>query len=132
MARVTLMPRPHGQSEEYRFFKNAETGTTFKAKQALAKNMLDQPMLRLSLSEIGSDGKAVLDENGNVPVYWWTHVFTQDELASPTFDPETALAEALDAAVNDKERDVLSRKRLDEMSAKWKTNEPLAVTKGAK
>lgn len=121
------LPRPADQSTDYRFFKNETTGHDFKAKHVLSSNMLNQPTLSITLTESDAGGKAIPNADGNIHVYTHNHIFTQAELADPTFDPELRLGQVLATAITEKEKDITARAALKAMGEKWGTSQALRV-----
>jgi hypothetical protein len=128
MPKIVNIPRPASQSSEYRFLKNTDTNNNFKVKHELRTNPRAEPMLAVSVSQVDTDGKAIVDANGEPLIYWHTHAFTPVELTDLDFNAETRLAIILDTAIAEKERELTARKNLDALSAKWNTATPLKLS----
>lgn len=114
MAKVKSIARPKGQSPDYKFFKNDETGSTFKAKVAQDENIAKQPVIRVSVSQTDATGKAILAEGATEPdIVWHTHVVTQEEMRDPSFDPDARFAAIMDAVITDQENIMRSKEKLN-------------------
>lgn len=119
MTKLKLIDRPEGKSEDYLFFLNEETGTIFKAKQTMATNSADQPMLIVTISPVDADNKALRNGADRPDIFRHEHVLTQAELTDPDFDPEVTMAGVLTFAIANKEAELAARQKAADFTAGW-------------
>ncbi len=82
MTKIANAPRPKDQRDAYRFFKETESGQEFKSL-VVTDSVGGDPILKVSVSKVDENGKAVLDEKGEPIVVWHSHTFTPGELQNP-------------------------------------------------
>lgn len=119
MPKLKKTARPAGQSAEYLFVENQDSGRRFKVKQELRTTAAGQLNLSVTLSPVDADGKALLDPAGSPDVTPHSHTFTQVELSDPAFDAEARVAEIIDGLVSSKEAEIKGRDAVAGVVSKW-------------
>lgn len=131
MAKLKNEKRPTGQSADYRFVRNDESGRAFKAKHALATDAKGKPALIITISPVGEDGHALPNEGGLPDVSSHSHTFTDVELSAKDFDLEARVASILAVAVDAKEQELKSRESIQAFGEKWRGEAALRIEKTA-
>lgn len=111
MPKIKDQKRPAGAAKGFRFFKNEETGNSFKAKHETRINERGDPVLAVAIHPA--------DAPDDAEPFWHTHTFTKEELIDPAFDPEARLASIIDTAVEQKETHTKNINKLKSMTEKW-------------
>ncbi len=129
MADINLenAPRPDGQRDYYRFFRNAETGQAYKAKHEPRTAFDGSPALCISVSPVDAEGKALRDPRGEPDVYYLTHTFTAVELADPDFNLEERVSAILHTAIGAKEEQLGVRTALVDLGSIWSSSKPIPL-----
>lgn len=127
MVKIVNAARPKGQREEYRFFKETESGQEFKslAETGVAGN---DPVLKVSVSQVDADGNAMVDADGIAIVAWHSHTFTPVELENPAFNAEERLAAILTTSIGAYQVAKKSREKVDALKAAWGGAKALKLT----
>lgn len=127
MVKIANAPRPKDQREDYRFFKETKSGDKFKS---LAETDIVgiNPVLKVSVSQVDAEGKAMVDTDGNAIVSWHSHTFTPIELEDPDFDPEKRLTFVLTTIIEAYQTAKNNREKIDKLKAAWTGTKALDMT----
>lgn len=122
---LTGAKRPAGQSKDYQFFTNGETGQTWKAKltkieneeAAFAPNSLH---ISITVSPVDEAGKALRD-NLDRPIVTEsiTHEFNELEMSSPDFDPKARIMGMIRERIKIGEARLVGIDKLREIADNW-------------
>jgi hypothetical protein len=131
MVKLKNEPRPAGQSQDYRFVKNEDTGRAFKAKHELRTSGGGRPAIAVSISPVDADGHALPNPAGDPDIRWHVHEFTAVELEDPAFDVEARIASILSSSVEAKENDLAAQSKIASLSDKWRGKAALKLERTA-
>ena len=129
MAKLKHEQRPSGQRDDYRFFRNEDTGKAFKALHEPRLAADGTPAVWLSVAPVDPDGHAELNLAGEPDTLAIVHTFTSAELADPQFSAEGRVATVLANLVETKERELKGRAQIKALSDLWKSAKPLPIAK---
>lgn len=124
---LTNKERPEGQREDYLFVRSVESGREFKALVAIDRTQQRDPVLKLSISEVGDDGKALRDEAGQTDIYRISHTVTQAERDAEGFDLTQTAQQLLAASVERFEEQDGALAAAKQLAAGWGS---LGLTEG--
>jgi hypothetical protein len=131
MVKLKNEPRPAGQSQDYRFVKNEESGRAFKAKHELRTSSGGRPAIAVSISPVDAEGHALPNPAGDPDIRWHVHEFTAVELEDPNFDVEARIASILSSSVEAKENDLAAQDKIAGLSDKWRGKAALKLDQTA-
>lgn len=120
----TAIPRFEGKSADYQFFRNVETGATFKVKVAATSAAIGalgantQFGVCFTTSQVDTSGKA-MREDGLPVIDSWTHTFTDVETSAEGFSLEARLKVILLERLAALEARHTARSSLTQMQVAW-------------
>lgn len=131
MPNLTLLPRPDGQANYYRFYKNEDTGRHWKVKLESETLTPHDPnaspevagsglRVRLAASPVDAEGHALRDGNNlAIVTAWCSHQFDEWNFNQPDFNFQAAVDGLIDKRIEAGEGLLSAKDELDSLTINW-------------
>lgn len=120
LAAIVPIARPEGQRKDYRFYKS-DKGTSFKATFEMNETLSRDPVINVTISKVGADGKAILNNEGEVELFTQSHTFTITERSSEGFDLPSRVNEIMATLVAQTENQIASKEAIQNIDSWWQS-----------
>ena len=106
---------PSGHSGPELFYFDTESGLYFKVLRTMTPNGKGQPVLSLTITVVDSLGVEQLNLIGEPDQGTTSHVFTEEELSSPSFDAQLVMQAKIEALISRKISERQNREALSSL-----------------
>lgn len=120
LAAILPIARPEGQRKDYRFYKS-DAGNSFKATFEMTETLSRDPVINVTISKVGTDGKAILNDEGEVELFTQSHTFTLTERSSADFDLPTRVNEIMATLVAQTENQLAAKEAILGIDSWWQS-----------